>query len=120
QLLSDGKSLGIIGIDNKEYPMPALPDIMKRLEDRKELAERKMKEGFTKIILVPFACPLEVIIKKYEEALVRHSDGYGLLATKSAAGDRDEKLALDPANPINIWNEYKDGDVKNNFIYFPQ
>lgn len=120
EILGDGKSLGILGIDNKEYSAPASEEVLQRLEGKKELVEKKIKQGFVKIILVPFACPLEKIIKKYEETIVAHHKNGQLLATKEKINQADEKLELDLNCPINVWGECRDGDVKNNFIYFPQ
>jgi len=119
-ILSDGKTLGILGIDNKEYNVPLLSEVLQKLESKKELVEKKIEQGFTKIILVPFACPIEIIIKKYEEAIIAHHKEGRLLATKENPSDKDEKLDLDLDHPINVWNECKDGDVKNNLIYFPK
>ena len=120
QILSDEKTLGMLGIDNKEYSVPTLQEVLLRLGNKKELVEKKIKQGFTKIIMVPFACPLEIIIKKYEETIIAHYNEGKLLATKEKITDIDEKLNLDLNQPINIWNECKDGDVKNKFIYFPK
>lgn len=120
EILENEKSLCILGIDNKKYNVPTLEEILQRIEDKKELVRKKMEQGFTKIIIVPFACSLEKIIKKYEETLINHSNNDKLLATKENTSDIDNKLELDIKHPINTWNEYKDGDIKNNFIYFPK
>jgi hypothetical protein len=117
--LKNGKTLGILGIDNKEYRMPTLDEILKRLDEKKELVRQKTKQGFTEILLVPFACPLGEIIEKYQETLLAHYNNRLLFATKEKTEEKDEPLELDPAYPINIWKECKDGDVKNNFAYFP-
>ncbi len=120
KMLSDGKSLGIVGIDGKEYIAPTLADVTKRLDNKKDFVAEKIRQGFNKVILVPFGAPLESIIKKYEEALVGHKNASKLLATKENASEPDQNLDLDPTHPVNVWNEYKDGDIKNNFFYFPK
>jgi hypothetical protein len=117
--LKNGKTLGIFGVDNKEYRMPTLEEILKRLDEKKELVRKKVKQGFTKVLLVPFACPLGEIIEKYQQALLAHYNNRLLFATKEKTEEKDEPLELDSAYPINIWKECKDGDVKNNFAYFP-
>ena len=120
EVLSDEKSLNIIGIDNKKYSVPTLEEVLQRLENKKELVEKKINQGFTKIILVPFACSLEKIIKKYEETIITHYNNGHLLATKEKISDKDEALGLDLNHPINVWNECKNGDIENNFVYFPK
>lgn len=120
KILEDGKTFGILGIDNKEYPLPTLEYILQKLKNKKEFLKKKMDQGFTKIILVPFACSLEIIIKKYEETIIAHHNSGTLLATKEKINDKDEKLELNLNHPINIWNECKNGDKKNNFVYFPE
>jgi len=119
ETLKSGKTLGIAGIDDKEYRVPTLEDILKRSVEKKELLRKKIKQGFTKILLVPFACSLEKIIEKYEEALMAHHNTGQLLATKEKIEEKDEPLELDTTHPINIWNELRDGDIKNSFVYFP-
>lgn len=116
----EGKIQGILGIDNKVYSAPSVEEVIKRIESKKELLKEKVRQGFIKIILVPFACPLEKIIKKYEEIITVHYNDGKLLVTKEKPSEADENLELDISHPINVWNEFKDGDVKNNFIYFPK
>ncbi len=120
EVLTDGKTLGIWGVDNKEYKVPTFEEILRSMVSKKDLINKKTEQGFTKILLVPFGCPIEKIINKYTEALVAHHNTGQLLATKEKPDEEDEVLELDTSHPINIWSECKDGDIKNSFVYFPK
>ena len=120
EILSDGKTLGIWGVDNKDYKIPTFEEIQRRMVAKKDLLKNKIEQGFTKIILVPFGCPVEKIITKYEESLVAHHNNGLILATKEKPEEKDEMLELDATHPLNIWNECRNGDIKNAFVYFPK
>ena len=120
EVLKDGKTLGLYSVDNKEYKVPTFEETLSRLMKKKDLIKKKMEQGFTGIILVPFGCPIEKIIDKYTEALLAHNNTGQLLATKEKPEEKDEVLGLDTGHPINVWSENKDGDIKNSFVYFPK
>ncbi len=72
--LSDGSD-GIIGVDATEYPIPSLLSIVQRFcEDgnKYELLRRKVEQGFTKMIMVPFASQLHLLLFAYAERLRAH------------------------------------------------
>lgn len=120
EVMLDGKTLGITGIDNKKYNVPTVDEIYQRLETKKNLVEKKIQQGFNKVLIVPFACSIELLAKKYEETIVNHYKSDSLLATKNKDTDPDERLSLDLTHPLNTWDECKFGDVKNNLVYFPE
>lgn len=64
--LKDGQK-GIIGINGKEYPIPSLGEISKRMLDTKEnreLLKKKVEQGFTQLLVVPFGMSLDELIGK--------------------------------------------------------
>jgi hypothetical protein len=117
----DSKQLGIRGIDGKEYPVPKPEDIQARLEANRELVERKIEQGFTKIVMVPFGYPIDSLMDKYKKTILRHHKEGKLLATKEKPTDPDEPLDLDESEPVWIWQEgYNHGDTEGKVVYFPE
>ena len=48
-LLPQTESLGVIGIDGKEYPIPTQERLQEIFTRNKELVDRKMRQGFTQL-----------------------------------------------------------------------
>ena len=96
--LSSGK-MGIKGVDGKEYPLPTYQEVLGRFKDQEKrtLLEKKVKQGFTKILLVPFAMPLSVLIDRYKEVLLKTHKESGINSTDGT------KLELDTDDPLYVW-----------------
>ena len=103
-LLPDAEKMGIVGIDGKEYPVPSKEDIIREIKSNPEKYETKMRQGFTKIQLTPFAVPLEELAMALERVLLDHYKRGKLLATKEKPTDPDEPLELGPEGPLFKWN----------------
>lgn len=119
QELSDGKK-GMIGIDGKEYPLPEIRDIVRRLNrEKRETLMKKYEQGFTKLLLVPFGVSLDILIEKYGQALIA---AYRAGKLKATNGD---KLDLDENEPVSIWTEkqqnkeigYPGADIDGRLLY---
>ena len=113
-ILPETMSLGIVGIDGKEHPVPTYEEIEERLKSRKEELEVKMKQGFTKLLLVPMAMPLDTLVEKLKQRLVAHKKDGKLFTT-------DEKpVELDIENPMWVWDEYTGADKDGKLVYYPK
>ena len=117
----DSKQLGIRGIDGKEYPVPKPEEITEMLEANREMVLGKMEQGFTKLVIEPFAYSFDALSEKYKRAILRHHKEGKLLATKEKPADPDEPLALDENQPLYRWEDgYSHCDTENKLVYFPQ
>ncbi len=117
----DSKQLGIRGIDGKEYPVPKPEEIVKLLEANKEMLLPKMEQGFTKLVMEPFAYSFDALSEKYKRAILKHHKEGKLLATKEKPADPDEPLALDENQPLWRWEDgYNHCDTENKLVYFPK
>jgi len=115
------KQLGIRGVDGKEYPVPRPEEILARLEANKAMILKKMEQGFTKLVIEPFAYSLDALSDKYKKAILRHHKDGKLLATKEKPTDPDEPLPLDEAQPLWRWEEgYSHADTEYKIVYFPK
>ncbi len=102
---------GITGMDGRAYPLPSIEEITKHFSQEK-YAE-KISQGFTKLLIVPFAYPLATIRARYEQALIKHHKEGKLL-------DRDEKpLGLDTKRPLYFLEELNKSDETGDLIYYP-
>ena len=103
--LSNGE-MGIRGVDGKEYPLPTYQEVLGRFKDQEKrtLLEKKVKQGFTKLLLVPFAMPLSVLLERHKEVLLKTYKESGI---KSTDGTR---LELNINDPLFVWEDLVQGD----------
>ncbi len=121
EIFPDSKSYGIRGIDGKEYPVPKPEEILAILEANKAMILKKMEQGFTKLVLEPFAYSADALSDKYRKAILQHHKDGKLLATKDKPTDPDEPLALDENQPLWRWEEgYSHADTEDKLVYFPR
>jgi len=106
EMLSSGK-LGIKDKDGNEYPFPSLLDIKKRVGESKEIIEQKLSEGFSRLLITPFAVPLDVLHEKLVQNLLRHSNENKILALKTDPSSPDVSVPLDKTLPINFPGGFK-------------
>lgn len=117
----DSKSYGIRGIDGKEYPVPKPEEILKQLEENKEMVLKKMEQGFTKLVIEPFASSFDALSEKYRKVILQHHKDGKLLATKEKPTDPDEPLPIDENQPLYRWEDgYNKCDVEDKVVYFPK
>ena len=98
--------LGVVGIDGQNYFLPAYEDVLKRLQDpeKRKLIEQKAEQGFTKLLIVPFALPLAILIERYKQTLLRVNQESGLKATDGSA------LELNLEDPLYVWDKLIQAD----------
>ena len=120
ELLPDG-SKGILGIDGKPYPLPSYQEISKRMLEKRELLGKKIEQGFTRLLLVPFGMSLDAMTEKYKAALLKHFNEDALLYTKADPSDPDEKIEeLNDEGPLWVWDKYPGADKNGKLVYHPE
>ncbi|TAK96504.1 hypothetical protein EPO05_01740 [Patescibacteria group bacterium] len=110
------------GIDDKLYNVPTLKQIVRELQSRPELRQ-KMKQGFTRLQITPFAIPLYKLTKALSKAILMHHKEGKLFATKFNQDDPDEALIpleLNEQAPLEYWLGYENSDVSGKLKYFPK
>ena len=68
------------------------------------MIETKMEQGLTKLLLVPFALPLSVLLDRYKQVLLGIHKKTGLKATDGST------LELNTEDPIYVWPDLIQGD----------
>ena len=56
-LLPKSESIGVIGIDGREYPVPTQEQVVELFAHNRELVGRKVPQGFDRLELTPMAMP---------------------------------------------------------------
>jgi hypothetical protein len=72
--------LGLTDIIGKRHYLPHLKDLESGVNNHPELKE-KVEQGFTKLLIVPFGLPLEHIINRYKQVLLRTYKESGIIST---------------------------------------
>ena len=115
QKLSNGRE-GIRGVDDQEYPIPNFEELTDDIEAYREIYEEKAQQGFTKLLLVPFALPLSKITNAYGKALKKKADA-GQLYTYLIENSKRTRVPvtnLDSRQPVEN-NYVKDQSL----VYYP-
>jgi len=115
ETLSTGE-LGIKDKDGNEYPFPEYLEIRKRAKENKEILERKSEQGFTKLLITPFAVPLDELHEKLIQNLRRHSKENKILELKTNPSSPDVPVSLDEAQPI----DFSGGFPSEGLVYEPE
>ena len=105
EIFTESYTLGIRGIDGKEYPVPEPEEIQKCLEENKEMLEKKMEQGFTKLLIVPFGMPLDKLTLRFKQLIEKKFKEGKLI---SADGT---KLELDTENPLYKYEEWTEDKI---------
>ena len=83
--------------------MPSYQEIRNLIREKKDVLEKKAKQGFTKLLIVPFGMKLDDLVGKYKALILRHKAENKLLATKEKDIDPDEPLDLNMSEPVWVW-----------------
>jgi hypothetical protein len=119
-LLPRSEGLGVIGIDGKEYPVPAQKQLQEVFTHNAELVDRKMRQGFTQLQLTPIAMPTLQLIDRVISAVLKHATAGNIIQTKHSPTDADIPVRVNPGKPLWIWDMVLQVMDTPHLIYFPQ
>ena len=119
-LLPQSESPGVIGIDGKEYPVPAQEKLQEVFTNNKELVDRKMRQGFTQLQLTPIAMPISEFIDRVKSAVLEHATAGRIIQTKQNPTDADIPVRVNNAKPLWIWDMVRQAVDTHDLVYFPQ
>lgn len=116
ELLPKSQDIGIVDINGKEQPIPTYEQILESLntKEQREAIEQKTEQGFTKLLMVPMGLPIPVIIDRYRRLIKKKYEEGNLKSTDN------EKLELNEEEPIYLEDTFKEPDIDNQLIYFPE
>jgi len=119
-LLPRSESSGVIGIDGKEYPVPAQEQLQEVFTHNKELVDRKMRQGFTQLQLTPIAMPTSQLIELVKNAVLKHATAGKIVQTKQNSTDADIPVRVNTGKPLWIWDTVRQAVDTPDLVYFPQ
>ena len=118
--LPRSRSLGVIGIDGREYPVPAQEEVEEVLARNKALVDRKRRQGFTQLQLTPVAMPTSQLIDRVISAVLTHAADGKIIQTKQNPTDADTPVRVNTAKPLWIWDKVRQILDTPDLVYFPQ
>ena len=71
--LPRSKSIGVTGIDGREYPAPTREQVLELFARNRELVARKVPQGFDRLELAPMAMPASHLIDRMKAAIIKHA-----------------------------------------------
>lgn len=98
----------IKGIDNKKHPLPSYKEIIKHIAEQNDLLRMKTDQGFTKLVLVPFAMGLDKLVAKFREYLLQYKEN-------------NDRFRLEVDEPIRTLKDaIERADRQGTIVYDPQ
>ncbi|MCR4429114.1 MAG: hypothetical protein NUV68_07275 [Caldiserica bacterium] len=118
-LPSSGK-LGVLGLDNKEFPVPTSQDLERILSENRKLVYQKRKQGFTELLLTPLGMAFSRLIEITQSRIIAHAKEGKILKTRRNPNDPElfSKVRID--NPIWIWEKIRLALDTPQLTYFPK
>ena len=115
--------MGFLGINGKECLIPTLEQIQGVIEADNGFIEKKQRQGFTKLVLVPFGMKLDDLTDTYAELLDDHKSIGALYYPNKEPNNKNEipeRADLSPNEPIYVSKEFKDADINGKLVYGPK
>ena len=105
ETFTESDTRGVRGVDGKEYPVPETEEIQRKLEEKREMIEKKLEQGFTELLLVPFGMPLSKLTLRLKQCILRKHEEGTLISTDGTT------LELDVTNPLHKYEEWTEDKI---------
>ncbi|OQB74825.1 MAG: hypothetical protein BWX90_00171 [bacterium ADurb.Bin132] len=113
-------STGVTGIDVKEYPVPALGQVLGFFSGNRELVEKKFSQGFDRLELVPMAAPVLFLADLMKAAILRHLAERKIFRTRRNPSDPPVPVRVNKEKHVWIWETLKEVLDTDGLVYFPE
>jgi len=118
--LSRSESLGVIGIDGKEYPVPTQQGVVKLFDHNRELVARKVPQGFDRLELTPMAMPIPLLIDRMNTVILIHAAEGKIYQTRPSPSDLLIPVRVNPEKQVWIWETLRQALDSDELVYFPR
>ena len=118
--LPRSKRSGVIGIDGREYPVPAQEQLQEVFAHNRALVDRKRRQGFTRLQLTPIAMPTSQLRDRVISAVLNHAADGDIIQTKRNPDDADVAVRVNTAKPFWIWEKIRQTLDTPGLVYVPQ
>lgn len=113
--------LPVIERGGRRFPMPTWKEVQRTLRKNKEIIKEKSKQGFTKMLIVPFGYNLKTMLEWFQfkvwnlDQAGRDKDGIGE-GIFGAGGEEVDFDITKSASRVSIW----EGWDEEQLVYYPQ
>jgi len=118
-LLPKSESLGVVGIDGKEYPIPTREDVVALLDHNHTLVARKVPQGFDRLELTPMAIPTSVLMDRLSVAVQRHVKEGKIYQTRRSPADPLIPVRVNTEKHVWMWDTLRHALDTDDLVYFP-
>jgi len=119
-LLPESESIGVIGIDGKEYPIPTQEQVVELFNHTSELVSRKVPQGFDRLELTPMAMPTPLLIDRMKAAILKHAAEGKIFQTRRSPSDPLLPVHVNTEKTVWIWDTLRQALDTGELLYFPQ
>jgi hypothetical protein len=113
-------SLGVIGIDGKEYPLPAREQVFEIFARNRELESLKFRQGFDRLELMPLAIPISFLVDRLEAAIIKRAAQGTIYRTRRSPSSRMIPVRVNAEKQVWMWERLKQVLDTDEIVYFPR
>jgi hypothetical protein len=119
-LLPGSESIGVMGTDGKEYPLPTREQVTELFDYNRELVGRKVPQGFDRLELTPMAMPIPLLIDRITAAILNHAAEGKIYQTRRSPPDPLVPVRVNAKKTVWIWDTLQQALDTDKLVYFPQ
>ena len=119
-VLPKSESVGVIGVDGEEYPMPTQEQVVELFAYNRELVGRKVPEGFDCLELTPMAMATPALFDRLKAAIVKHGAEDKIIRTRRSASDPPMPVRVNAEKQVWIWDTLRQALDTDERVYFPE
>ncbi len=119
-VLPKSGSLGTIGIDGKEYPIPTQEQVLGIFAHNRKLVERKVPQGFDRLELTPLASPMPILIELMKTSILKHGAEVKIYQARRSPSDPLVPVRVNKEKQVWVWETLWQKFDTNEIVYFPQ
>lgn len=119
EILPHSTELGVIGIDENEYPLPTKDTIITEVRQHPDIYLEKLKAGYGRILPAPtWAVPVDALARILSQRILAHHNEKKLFTHDAQKGS--VPLALDTRQPVWTWDGWESDNLNETMVYYPQ
>lgn len=118
--LPKSESIGVIGIDGKEYPIPTQDQVVELFDHNRELVGKKVPQGFDRLELTPIAMPTPLLIDRMKAAIIKRAAEGEIYQTRRSPSEPSIPVRINDEKHVWIWETLRQALETDELVYFPQ
>jgi hypothetical protein len=84
------------------------------------LVEKKLPQGFDRLVLTPMAMPLAALAERLEAAILRHAEQGTIFQTRRSPSDPHIPVRVNPTLTVWVWETLRQAFEDDGLVYFPK